>query len=144
MLRLITSNDTYTLCRAHSDEGSALRIDLYLTTHNTQQQTDIHAPSGIRTRSSGKRAAVDSRLRPRFHWVRPLTGLKIHNSSCKYLSLQCHHMSLMDYVVSPPGCGRSVTDFWGWDAREAQLRCPDEVDGDIWIWSTRRGLKPKL
>jgi hypothetical protein len=38
----------------------------------------------------------------------------------------------MDFVVSPPGCGRSVTDFWGWDAREAQLRCPDEVDGDIW------------
>jgi hypothetical protein len=51
---------------------------------------------------------------------------------------QCHHMSLMDFVVSPPGCGRSVTDFWGWDTHEAQLRCPDEVDGDM--WSTRRGL----
>jgi hypothetical protein len=55
-----------------------------------------------------------------------------------------HHMSLMDFVVSPPGCGRSVTDSWGWDAHEAQLHCPDEVDGDIWIWSTRRGLKPKF
>jgi hypothetical protein len=44
-------------------------------------------------------------------------------------------MSLMDFVVSPPGCGRNVTNFWGWDAHEAQLRCPDEVDGDIWIWS---------
>jgi hypothetical protein len=43
-------------------------------------------------------------------------------------------------VVSPPGCGRSVTDFWGWDADEAQLSCPDEVDGDTWIWSTRRAL----
>jgi hypothetical protein len=53
---------------------------------------------------------------------------------------QCHHMSLMDFVVSPPGWGRSVTDFWGWDAHETQLRCPDEMDGDIWIWSTRRGL----
>jgi hypothetical protein len=53
---------------------------------------------------------------------------------------QCHHMSLMDFVVSPPGCGRSVTDFWGSNAHEAQLRCPDEVDGDIWIWSTRMGL----
>jgi hypothetical protein len=39
-------------------------------------------------------------------------------------------MSLIDFVVSPPGCGRSVTDFWGWDTHEAQLRCPDEVDGD--------------
>jgi hypothetical protein len=53
-------------------------------------------------------------------------------------------MSVMDFVVSPPGCGRSVTDFWGWDAHEAQLRCPDEVVGDIWTWSTRRGLKPKF
>jgi hypothetical protein len=44
---------------------------------------------------------------------------------------QCHHMSLMDFVVSTPGCGRSVTDFLGWDAHEAQLGCPDEVDGDV-------------
>jgi hypothetical protein len=44
---------------------------------------------------------------------------------------QCHHMSLMDFVVSPPGRGPSVTDVWGWDAREAQLRCHDEADGDI-------------
>jgi hypothetical protein len=36
----------------------------------------------------------------------------------------------------PPGCGWSVTDFWGWDTHEAQLHCPDEVDGDIGIWST--------
>jgi hypothetical protein len=49
-------------------------------------------------------------------------------------------MSLMDLVVFPPGCGRIVTIFWGWDVHEAQLRCPDEVGGDIWIWSTRRGL----
>jgi hypothetical protein len=40
-------------------------------------------------------------------------------------------MSLVDFVVSPPGCARSVTDFWGWDAHEAQLRFLDEVDGDI-------------
>jgi hypothetical protein len=45
--------------------------------------------------------------------------------------LQCHYVSLMDFVVSLSGCGRSVTDVWGWDAHEAQLRCPDEVDGDI-------------
>ena len=29
----------------------------------------------------------------------------------------------------PPGCGDSVTDFWGWDAHEVQLRCPDDVSG---------------
>jgi hypothetical protein len=53
-------------------------------------------------------------------------------------------MSLMDNVVTPPGCGRSETDVWDWGAREAQLRCPNEVDDDLWIWSTRRGLNPKL
>jgi len=33
---------------------------------------------------------------------------------------------LVDFVVLPPGHGRSVTD-----AHEAQLRCPDDVSGDI-------------
>jgi hypothetical protein len=49
-------------------------------------------------------------------------------------------MSLMDFAVFPPDCGRTVTNFWGWDTHEAQLHCPNEVDRDIWIWSTRRGL----
>jgi hypothetical protein len=40
-------------------------------------------------------------------------------------------MSLLDFVVSPPGCGQSVTDFRDCDAHEALLRCADEVDGDI-------------
>jgi hypothetical protein len=53
-------------------------------------------------------------------------------------------MSLMDFVIFPPGCGWSVTDVWCWDAHDAQLRCPDDVDGDIWEWSVRRGLKPKF
>ena len=38
-------------------------------------------------------------------------------------------MSFVDFVVLPPGHGRSVTDFWGWDAHEAQLRCP----GGVWV-----------
>jgi hypothetical protein len=46
-----------------------------------------------------------------------------------FLPSQCPHMSLMDFVVSPPGYGRRVTDFCDWDAHEVQLRCPDEVDG---------------
>jgi len=47
-------------------------------------------------------------------------------------------------VVLPPGHGRSVTDFWGWDAHEAQLRCPDDVSGDIGGCSARRALKTKF
>ena len=51
---------------------------------------------------------------------------------------------LVDFVVLPPGHGRSLTDFWGWDAHEAQLRCPDDVRGDKGRCSARRALKPKL
>ena len=36
-----------------------------------------------------------------------------------------------NFVVFPPSCGDSVADFWGWDAREARLRCPDDVSGDM-------------
>jgi len=50
----------------------------------------------------------------------------------------------VDFVVLPPGHGSSVTDFWGWDAQEAQLRCSDDVSGDIGGWSTRRALKLKF
>ena len=40
-------------------------------------------------------------------------------------------MFIRTFVVPPPGCGGSVTDFWGWDAHEVQLRCPDGMRGDI-------------
>jgi hypothetical protein len=36
----------------------------------------------------------------------------------------------------PPGCDRSVTDFWGWDTYREQLRCPCDVSDDIY----ERGL----
>ena len=39
------------------------------------------------------------------------------------------HVLFVDFVVLPPGHGRSVTDFWGWDTHEAQLRCPN----DVWV-----------
>ena len=48
---------------------------------------------------------------------------------------QCHHMSFVDFVALPPGHDRIVIDFWGWDAHDAQLRCPDGVwvviEGDV-------------
>jgi hypothetical protein len=47
-------------------------------------------------------------------------------TTLRFLFLQCHHMSLIDFVVSPPSCGRSVTNLWGWDAHETRLRCPGE------------------
>ena len=54
------------------------------------------------------------------------------------------HMSFTDFVVFPPGHGRSVTDFSGWDAHEARLRCPDDMSGDIGGCSARRALKPNF
>ena len=38
---------------------------------------------------------------------------------------------LINFRGFRPGCGDSVADFWGWDAHEAQLRCPDDVSGDM-------------
>ena len=37
---------------------------------------------------------------------------------------------LMNFRGLPPGCGGSVADFWVWDAHEARLRCPDDVQED--------------
>ena len=51
--------------------------------------------------------------------------IKYHDRKCS--PPQCRHMSFVDFVVLPPGHGRSVTDFWGWDAHKAQLHCPDGV-----------------
>ena len=62
-----------------------------------------------------------------------------------YIYIYCPmpHMSFTDFVFFPPGHGRSV-DFWGWDAHEARLRCPDDVSGDIGGCSARRALKPNF
>ena len=37
----------------------------------------------------------------------------------------------MNFCGFSSGCGDSVADFWGWDAHEARLRCPDDVSGDM-------------
>ena len=66
-----------TVGRTPLDEWSARRRDLYLTTHNTQQQTDIHAPGGIRTHNLSRRAAADLRLGQRGHWDRQVANIKV-------------------------------------------------------------------
>ena len=63
-----------TVCRTPLDEGSARRRDLYLTTQHSQQ-TNIHAPGGIRTLNPSRRSTSDPRLRPLGHWNRPPTFL---------------------------------------------------------------------
>jgi len=41
------------------------------------QETDIHAPGGIRTYNPNKRAAADPRLRPHGHWDRPQNAVGV-------------------------------------------------------------------
>jgi hypothetical protein len=36
----------------------------------------------------------------------------------------------INFVVSPPGCGQSVTDFRGWGAHRMLLLCADDVSDD--------------
>jgi hypothetical protein len=57
------------------DEWSACRRDLCL--HRTTQQTNIHAPTGIRTRDPSNQAAADLRLRPRGRWDRLLCNTDV-------------------------------------------------------------------
>ena len=50
----------------------------------------------------------------------------------------------MNFRGFPPGCDDSAADFWGWDAHEARLRCPDDVSGDMQEDKIPGGgLKPK-
>jgi hypothetical protein len=37
----------------------------------------------------------------------------------------------LEFVAPRPGGGRCVTDVGGWGAHRAQLRCPDDVSGDM-------------
>jgi hypothetical protein len=58
-----------TVGRTSLDEWSALRRDLYLTTHNTHNR-NIHVSGGIGTHNLSRREAADLRIRLRGHWDR--------------------------------------------------------------------------
>ena len=53
-----------TVCKTTLDEWSDGNGALYLTTFNSNKETNIHAPGGIRTHNFSKLAAADSRLIP--------------------------------------------------------------------------------
>ena len=60
------------------------------------QQTNIHAPAGIRTNDLSRRAAAEPRLRPRGHWGRPQeTTLKDLYESSTLKTTECS-------ILSPP------------------------------------------
>jgi hypothetical protein len=75
---------------------------------NTQhsQQKAVHAFGGIRNRNPSKRAASDTRLRPRSDWIRPI-----------HLSLQIPftiEYSQPFYHISPPLYSRHNTQITIW------------------------------
>jgi hypothetical protein len=101
LFHLITLNDIYTLGRTPLDEGSARRSYLYVTTHQHSQETDIHAPRGIRTRNPSKRTVADPRLMPHGQWVLPRFSLFYFNILiCFRLSVTWCNLSLLSLCVS--------------------------------------------
>jgi hypothetical protein len=68
-----------TVGRTPLDEGSARRRDLCLT-RQTPYKTNTHAFGGIRTHDPIKRLAADLSLRPRGHWDRQQSLIKIQNT----------------------------------------------------------------
>jgi hypothetical protein len=64
------------------------------------QQTNIHAPAGIRTYNPRKREAADLRLRLRGHWDRPLLSLEhkmfSHIGFCVRSNAQSDILGVMD------------------------------------------------
>jgi len=65
-----THTHTHTLSRTSMDERSNRCRHLYLRNTKYSQETDIHAPGGIRTRNPTKQAAADPLHRPQGHWDR--------------------------------------------------------------------------
>jgi hypothetical protein len=61
-----------TLGRTPLDKGSARRKEPLSDNTQHPQETDTHAPGGIRTHNLKSQATADVRLRTRVHWDRHL------------------------------------------------------------------------
>jgi hypothetical protein len=73
---------------------------------------------------------TDGLLPRSLHFVGRLTTASFRLSTAVFFPPIPPYVHI-DFVVPPPGCSRSVTDFWGWGAHRAQLRCPDDVSDDM-------------
>jgi hypothetical protein len=97
----VSWSNTTTRHRTPLGEWSIRRRDLYL--HNTQhsQQTNIHAPGGIRTHNFSSRADEDLRLRPRGHWDRRMCVCSLSYPACKGHAPYCHLWPVRIYCILP-------------------------------------------
>ena len=84
---------------------------------NTQhsQQTDIHAPDGIRTHNPSRRAATDPRLRPRSHFLRYIHVINIVLVSCLKITPCAHSIWSRVFLQKPIGlsAGQQIFYFYG-------------------------------
>ena len=85
-----------TVVMAPLDEWSARRRDIYMTTHNSHNRTDIHAPGWLRIHNLNRQAAADLRLRRRGRWGRHLSIVVIRN--------QCRTGRMKNFISYPPVC----------------------------------------
>jgi hypothetical protein len=82
------------------DEWSARRRDLYLTTHKHSQETNIHAPGGIRTRDPSNRWHEIPRLRPRDHWGRLWVKYSVI-CDCPFYFVRVLYRGSKEFVAKP-------------------------------------------
>jgi hypothetical protein len=76
---------TYTCGRTPLNEWSALRRERYIHTTQQIEQTNIHAPSRIRTRDPSNQVASDLRLRPHGHRDRLAKLYMLYSTSFEQL-----------------------------------------------------------
>jgi hypothetical protein len=114
ILRLHDCTQTH---RTWYDSSGAVISPTYISMPDDKQhsqETDTHAPGGIRTRNRSKRAAADPRLRPRGHWDRQnwtysIQTLTVCNFSAKVLGNYGNQV----YVVTKISkCGPNVMSKW--------------------------------
>jgi len=112
----------FEVCRSHTktrhsrqdSSGRVINPSQSPLPDNTQQsqQTNIHAPGGIRTHNLSRRAAEDLRLRPRGHWDRPKSKVSLRNSQNLFMLRMAY--SVDDITEDPYGyhiaCERVLHD----------------------------------
>ena len=100
-------NHTQTHNTRQDSSGRVISLSQRPLPDNTQhsQQTDIHAPGGIRTHNPSQRAAADLRLRPRGHWDRQICRLDMS------IKLQTTITNNRNLIVSVRRCELANSKF---------------------------------
>jgi hypothetical protein len=98
---LITHTIRHTVGLLWTSDQPVTETSTYTGQHNIwTQETNIHVPSGIRTRDPSNQAAAELRLRPRGHWDR-------HRKTCVYMEIRAT-FTFWRRRRSPPKCFRSL------------------------------------